>query len=166
MVKFSFFTVRSKCCKKSKFVLFLFYLFSAEFSNSIYILRLRFFLFCCPLWLLLSPSNNVSVERSPILCTFSHSLFFLFRFSASILATHCLKKASASNPQNSTNCNERRFTGEGWILFHIFPYSFFFFISEQAWGRKCRLRLHNDGPTHGLFQNHGELVEEREQRKH
>lgn len=38
MVKFSFFTVRSKCCKKSKFVvLFLFpFLLDLQFSNSIY----------------------------------------------------------------------------------------------------------------------------------
>lgn len=38
MVKFSFFTVRSKCCKKSKFVvLFLFFcLLDLKFSNSIY----------------------------------------------------------------------------------------------------------------------------------
>lgn len=70
MVKFSFFTVRSKCCKKSKFVVLFLFFFLCWICNFqiLYILRLRFFFvffyavhsdYCC-----LLPSNNVSVERS------------------------------------------------------------------------------------------------------
>lgn len=49
MVKFSFFTVRSKCCKKSKFVvlfLFFFCLLDLKFSNSIYTAFTFFFSVC------------------------------------------------------------------------------------------------------------------------
>lgn len=70
MVKFSFFTVRSKCCKKSKFVVLFLFFFSAGFvifKFYIYCVYVFFFVFfyavhsdyCC-----LLPSNNVSVERS------------------------------------------------------------------------------------------------------
>lgn len=84
MVKFSFFTVRSKCCKKSKFVLFLYFLRSAGFEIFkfyIYCVYGFFFVLLSTLITVVTPSINVSVERSPMLCAFSHSLFFLFRFN-------------------------------------------------------------------------------------
>lgn len=56
MVKFSFFTVRSKCCKKSKFVVFfsVFCLLDLKFSNSIYTAFTFFVLFVSTLFTLIT----------------------------------------------------------------------------------------------------------------
>lgn len=159
MVKFSFFTVRSKCCKKSKFVvlfLFFFCLLDLKFSNSIY--TAFTFFFCLflrfSLWLLLLPSINVffssSVERSLFslcVCAFSHSLFFLFRVSTRPWPRTVSKNACANNPQQPTN-RKKRFPGEGETLLSSallyalaslsLSLSFPFFLS--SWSERTRAR--------------------------
>lgn len=140
MVKFSFFTVRSKCCKKSKFVVLFLFFFVCWIWNFqiLYILRLRFF-FClflrCSLWLLLLPSINVfssSVERS--LFSLCVNVPFLILFSSSFVSQLDLdlvpsQKLPAPTIPNSQQIAKKRFPGEGDTFL---SFSFPFFLSSWS----------------------------------
>lgn len=137
MVKFSFFTVRSKCCKKSKFVVLFLFFFVCWIWNFqiLYILRLRFFLCLflrCSLWLLLLPSINVffllllNVLYSRLcMCAFSHSLFFLFRVSQLDLDLVLSQKMPAPTIPNSQQIAKKDSQEKELPLLFSFTFSFF-----------------------------------------
>lgn len=147
MVKFSFFTVRSKCCKKSKFVVLFLFFFVCWIWNFqiLYILRLRFFLCLflrCSLWLLLLPSINVSfllllnvLYSRLCMCAFSHSLFFLFRVSTKQPWPRTVSKnACANNPRQPTN-RKKRFPGEG-----VTSLILIYLLYLSSWSERTRAR--------------------------
>lgn len=117
MVKFSFFTVRSKCCKKSKFVVLFLFFFLCWICifQILYILRLRFFFvffyavhsdYCC-----LLPSNNVSVERSfsTLRVPFSFSFLPVSFLNLTLTSYYLPKKiACVNNPQQPTNPKKKK----------------------------------------------------------
>lgn len=159
MVKFSFFTVRSKCCKKSKFVvLFLFFLSVGFEIFKFYIYCVYVFFLClflrCSLWLLLLPSINVffssSVERS----LFSSVYVYLFSFS--FLPVSCLstrqpwprtvsKNACANNPQQPTN-RKKKDSQEKELPFSYSHLPSLSFILKRANARTQEERVCRDAP--------------------
>lgn len=87
------------------------------------------------------------VERSPILCAFSHSLFFLFRFSILTLTSYCLSKKCLrqQSPQQPTNrIKKKRFPGEGETLLAN-PPSLSLSLSLSSWSERKK-RMRRDGP--------------------
>lgn len=140
MVKFSFFTVRSKCCKKSKFVVLFLFFFLCWICNFqiLYILRLRFFFvffyavhsdYCC-----LLPSNNVSVERSfsTLRVPFSFSFLPVSFLNLTLTSYYLPKKIFLRQQSPTANISQKkkkRFPGEGETplngerLMHLIPLS-------------------------------------------
>lgn len=160
MVKFSFFTVRSKCCKKSKFVVLFLFFFVCWIWNFqiLYILRLRFFLCLflrCSLWLLLLPSINVfllhllNVLYSLLcMCAFSHSLFFLFRVSQlDNLDLVLSQKMPAPTIPNSQQIAKKD-SQEKEIPFSYSHLPSLSFILKRANARAQEERVCRDAPPH------------------
>lgn len=140
MVKFSFFTVRSKCCKKSKFVVLFLFFFLCWICNFqiLYILRLRFFfLFSSTLSTLITavcyPRIMFLLNVLSLLCVcLSHSLSFLFRFWTWPWPRTIFQKKIFLRQQSPTaniSQKKKRFPGEGETplngerLMHLIPLS-------------------------------------------
>lgn len=172
MVKFSFFTVRSKCCKKSKFVVFFSVFLSVGFEIfKFYIYCVYVFFsvcfyavhsdYCCypRLMFFFSSSVERSLFSSVYVCLFSFSFLPVSCLSTRPWPRTVSKNACANNPQQPTN-RKKRFPGEG-VTFLLFSFTFSFFhleASERAHARRESVQRRSalasrrsiDEPTHEI----------------